>query len=255
MIGERMGRWPEALADAREAVLVAHEVGHLSMHAFTLAVLAHIEADLGHTDDARAHARESASLADRAGATNLGIYSYAALGRAELAVEAADAAAEALDEAARRRRLLAWREPAMVLDGADHVEALLRTGRRDEAAEALERLAGQAETAGRVGPRRHRAGAADDGRERRRGRARRPRAGLARPRAHALRACPDRAGLGERLRRTAAALTGARAADPRAGDVPRAGRPALGASGPSVSWTPPEPVPPSPPVPGPDGRT
>ena len=148
MIGERMGRWPEALADAREAVLVAHEVGHLSMHAFTLAVLAHIEADLGHTDDARAHARESASLADRAGATNLGIYSYAALGRAELAVEAADAAAEALDEAARRRRLLAWREPAMVLDGADHVEALLRTGRRDEAAEALERLAGQAETAG-----------------------------------------------------------------------------------------------------------
>ena len=148
MLGERRGRWPEALTDAREAVLVAHEVGHLTMHAFTLAVLAHIEADLGHTDSARAHARESAELADRGGATNLGIYSYAALGRAELAVEAADAAAEALDEAARRRRLLAWREPAMVLDGADHVEALLRTGRQDEAAEALDRLAAQAETAG-----------------------------------------------------------------------------------------------------------
>ncbi|HYI36455.1 MAG TPA: AAA family ATPase [Thermoleophilaceae bacterium] len=148
MLGERQGRWPEALADAREAVLVAHEVGHLTMHAFTLAVLAHIEADLGHTDSARAHARESAELADRGGATNLGIYSYAALGRAELAVEAAGAAAEALDEAARRRGLLAWREPAMVLDGADHVEALLRTGRQDEAAEALGRLAEQAETAG-----------------------------------------------------------------------------------------------------------
>ena len=148
MLGERRGRWPEALTDAREAVLVAHEVGHLTMHAFTLAVLAHIEADLGDTDSARAHARESAELADRGGATNLGIYSYAALGRAELAVEAADAAAEALDEAARRRRLLAWREPAMVLDGADHVEALLRTGRQDEAAEALDRLAAQAQTAG-----------------------------------------------------------------------------------------------------------
>ena len=110
---------------------MAHEVGHVSMHAFTLAVLAHLEGDLGDTDSARAHARQSAAMADGAGATNLGIYSFAALGRAELAAEQPEEAAAALDEAARRRIMLGWREPGVVLDGADHVEALLRAGRED----------------------------------------------------------------------------------------------------------------------------
>ena len=89
-------------------------------------------------------------MADEAGATNLGIYGFAALGRAELAAEQPEEAAAALDEAARRRIMLGWREPGVVLDGADHVEALLRAGREDDAADALERMAGQAERTNRA---------------------------------------------------------------------------------------------------------
>lgn len=145
MLHERRGRWDEALADAEEAVRLAREIDQTTIFAFCLSTLAHVEAGRGRVDDARAHAREGLELTDAAHATNLGIYLLGALGRAELADDRPEAAAEVLDQAAQRAHDLHWHEPNVVQFAGDHVEALVRVGRVDDAQAVLERLAADAE--------------------------------------------------------------------------------------------------------------
>jgi DNA-binding CsgD family transcriptional regulator len=148
MLRERQGRWAEAEADAEEAVRLAREIDQVTIRGFCLSTLAHVEAALGRTEQAREHACEGLELTDAAQALNLGIYLLAARGLAELAADRPEAAADALRQAEARARRLRWREPNVVQYAGDLVEALVRIGETEEAAAVLERLAADAELTG-----------------------------------------------------------------------------------------------------------
>ena len=148
MLNERRGRWVDAEADAEEAVRLAREIDQATIAGFCLSTLANVEAGLGRIDDARAHAREGLELTGAAHARNLAIYVNAALGRAELAADRAEAAIAALELAAAEAAALGWREPNVVQFAGDRVEALVRLGREQEARAALAALADDVELTG-----------------------------------------------------------------------------------------------------------
>ena len=148
LLHQRRGRWAEAKTDVEEAVRLAHETGQTTLSGFCLAAQARIEGACGATDAAIDHGREALAIVDGARATNLGIYALAAIGHAALAADRLAEAADALDEAAARRRRLGWREPGMALDAADHIETLLRLGRANDGATALAELTEQAQRTG-----------------------------------------------------------------------------------------------------------
>ncbi|ADB50133.1 transcriptional regulator, LuxR family [Conexibacter woesei DSM 14684] len=148
MLHERRGRWAAAEADAEEAVRLAREIDQATISGFCLSTLALVEAGHGRAERARRHAREGLELTERAKALNLGTYALAALGRVELAADRPELAADWLGQADERARRLGWREPNVVQFAGDHVEALVRVGRTEDAVAALERLAADAELTG-----------------------------------------------------------------------------------------------------------
>jgi len=145
---DRLGEWTRALAEAEEAARLADDVGHRTIEAFCLATLARVEGGSGLGDQAREHAGAGIARAEGAGATTGVIYNLAAIGQLELAADRPEQAVEALDEAARRQVEMRWLEPRMALDAADHVEVLVRVGRRDDARAARDRLAERAAATG-----------------------------------------------------------------------------------------------------------
>ena len=128
----RRGRWAAALADADEAVRLARETGQVPLLAVTLPTLARAEAGIGRVDAARGHGAEALALAETAGGAATAMQARAALGFAELTAGRADAALAWLDAAADTTRAGGY-EPATTLMAGDHVEALLRAGRREDA--------------------------------------------------------------------------------------------------------------------------
>jgi DNA-binding CsgD family transcriptional regulator len=147
----RRGRWTEALADAGEAVRLARDTGQLVQLSNALCALAWVEAGRGDAQAAAEHNAEALRIVDAMGGrTPFAIYVHASLGFASLTEERHDAAVESLQRAQQVFEHLGGAEPAVLLFQPDRVEALARTGRRDDAVAALERLEGQAQSTGRT---------------------------------------------------------------------------------------------------------
>jgi DNA-binding CsgD family transcriptional regulator len=147
----RRGRWTQALADAGEAERLARDTGQLAQLANALSALAWVEAGRGDAQAAADHNAEALRLIEQMGQRSpFAIYVHASAGFASLTEERHDAAVESLQRAKAIFDELGGAEPAVLLFEPDRVEALARTGRRDEAQRALERLEGQAQSTGRT---------------------------------------------------------------------------------------------------------
>ncbi|HWV87291.1 MAG TPA: LuxR family transcriptional regulator [Capillimicrobium sp.] len=136
----RRGRWDAALDDARAAVDLAQATGQRTMLAFTLAVLARVEAWRGARQDARRHAGEALAIAIADRADGIAVHAQAALAEVELLDGRLDAAAAAGREAARLERAGGLTQLACSCWAGPLVEALAERGSHAEAAEELEEL-------------------------------------------------------------------------------------------------------------------
>lgn len=136
----RCGRWAAAYADAEECVRLARDTGQAGVLALALAILARAEAGTGRIDAARATGREAVALAETAAGDATVLHGLAALGFAELSAGRADLAVAPLERADALQRRLGHGEPALTMYVADLIEALVRTGRRDDAQQVLSRL-------------------------------------------------------------------------------------------------------------------
>ena len=145
----RQGKWTSALADAAEAERLARDTGQISQLSNALCALALIEAGRGDGEQAEAHGQEALGLVEGIGPTPFAIYVYAALGFAALTRERSEDAVEQLTRAMAVMTKLGGADPCILLFQGDLVEALARTGRRDEAHTEVKRLEGQAQSTGR----------------------------------------------------------------------------------------------------------
>ncbi|WP_026910765.1 helix-turn-helix transcriptional regulator [Patulibacter minatonensis] len=142
-VGWRRGRWRAALADAAEAVSLSRETGQHGVLAAALPALARAEAGRGRFDEARRSGKEALAMADAAGADAIALWATSALGFCELSAGLPAEAVVALDRAAVLARDLP--QPTLTMFAADHVEALVRVGRTDDARAATAVLADAAE--------------------------------------------------------------------------------------------------------------
>lgn len=148
----RRGAWVRGLADADEAVQLAEATGQTVISAHALAVLAEIEAGIGHTRDAQAHGAESLRITEEFGLAAIRPYALRALGLDHLAHGRVDAALEVLGEATGMTEVLELGSAGLVMFLPDHVEALVRARRPDEAVEVLEIFRRRAHTGGTWAP-------------------------------------------------------------------------------------------------------
>jgi DNA-binding CsgD family transcriptional regulator len=147
----RRGRWNQALADAEEAVRLARDTGQLAQLSNALCALAWVEAGRGDAKAAAEHNAESLRLIEQMGNRSpFAIYVHASMGFQSLTEERNDAAVESLQRAQQIFDQLGGAEPAVLLFEPDRIEALARTGRRDDAEKALQVLEGQAQSTGRT---------------------------------------------------------------------------------------------------------
>jgi len=144
----RRGRWSSALADADEAVRLARDTGQDGMLAVALPALVRALAGRGELDAARRLGEEGVAVGEAAAGDATVVHSLAALGFVELADGRPGAALPWLDRAAAIVERYEHGEPALTLFAGDHVEALTRAGRVDDAHAALSRLEGQARHTG-----------------------------------------------------------------------------------------------------------
>jgi DNA-binding CsgD family transcriptional regulator len=147
----RRGRWTQALADAEEAVRLARDTGQLAQLSNALCALAWVEAGRGDAKAAAEHNAESLRIIEQMGNRSpFAIYVHASMGFQSLTEERNDAAVESLQRAQQIFDQLGGAEPGVLLFEPDRIEALARTGRRDDAARALAILEGQAQSTGRT---------------------------------------------------------------------------------------------------------
>ncbi|MFN8123424.1 MAG: LuxR C-terminal-related transcriptional regulator [Thermoleophilia bacterium] len=144
----RTGAWPEALAAAKEAHVIAEEAGQDTSGLFALAVLTRLEACLGHDVECRRAAARCGEMVERTGARNFEAFRLSGLGLLELGRGDPDAAREHLLPLARRRMGTGVGSPTVVEWRPDLVEALVRLGRRDEAVQQLRVFAQEAQRSG-----------------------------------------------------------------------------------------------------------
>ena len=147
-LGYRTGDWQRALADAAESVALARDVGQSVHLAYARAMLAILEAARGDEREARDDAGEARELGRRHGLRVVDEYASFALGALELARGRPEGSLEYLEPLAADVARTGRGEPAVVLWPADLIEALIATDRRDDAAEALAALDGQARRTG-----------------------------------------------------------------------------------------------------------
>jgi len=132
----RTGRWPQALAEASEAVALATELGHKFSLIYALACLSWVEAARGSTEACRAHLTQLAAVLPHAKSI-VGLYTARIGGLLDLGVGRNEDAINKLSrvfEMFPRAGLIA---PWLVQEGPDLIEAYVHTGRRGEAEAAL----------------------------------------------------------------------------------------------------------------------
>lgn len=144
----RTGAWPEALAAAQEALVIAEEAGQDTSAVFALGVLTRLEACLGHDVECRRGAVRCAEMLERTGARNFEASRLSGLGLLELGRGDPDAAREHLQPLAARTSGTGVGSPTVVPWRPDLIEALVRMGRRDEAVLQLRVLAHEAQRSG-----------------------------------------------------------------------------------------------------------
>ena len=146
----RSGRWDEAweLVTSRLVTDVKLPGARLWLLAFT----AHLEAGFGRIDQCRANANASLAGGEEMGLTIAVMWARSALGLLELGLGRPDAAASHLDRVAAIAVACGVMNPSALWWQADHVEALTRSGRRREAAAALERFDTAARSSGATWP-------------------------------------------------------------------------------------------------------
>jgi DNA-binding CsgD family transcriptional regulator len=134
----RSGRWDEAWALATGSLVT--EVTLTGARLWLLAFTAHLDAGFGRADDCRSRARAAIVEGEAMGFGTTVIWGYHALGLLELGLGHPVASASHLDRVDAIVRAYEIVEPGGVWWQADHVEALVRSGRRHEAARALARF-------------------------------------------------------------------------------------------------------------------
>ena len=146
----RSGRWDEAWALATSELVTG--VTLVGARLWLLAFTAHLDSGFGRADDCRRRAHAALAECESMGFGTASIWAYHALGLLELGLGhpvAAAAHLDHLDAIAKAHEII---DPNAVWWQADHVEALVRSGRRHEATRALKRLAAGAELSGGVWP-------------------------------------------------------------------------------------------------------
>jgi DNA-binding CsgD family transcriptional regulator len=133
----RSGRWAHAYAAGTEAVRLAEETGQLNDKGYSLAVLARVEAALGHEKECRAHMAGSLEIVDLLGAEIVRGYVASTLGLLELGHGRSEEAAVALEGLAGFLGERPAGDPAVMQWPPDLVEAHVRLGRREDAEAVL----------------------------------------------------------------------------------------------------------------------
>lgn len=134
----RSGRWDEAWALATSPAV--HEVTLTGARVWLKAFTAHLDAGFGRADDCRARAYAAIAEAEPMGLGTAIVWAYHGLGLLELGLGHAVAAAAHLDRVAAIMTAHQVLEPSGIWWQADHVEALIRSGRLREASLALGRF-------------------------------------------------------------------------------------------------------------------
>jgi DNA-binding CsgD family transcriptional regulator len=127
-----LGRYGRALADAEEAVALAEQTGQDPALVIALGILATVRAWHGDTQAAEDAAAQAIALADRRSLPLPAIYARYALGMLAVTSDRPEEAVERL-ELVRAEAL-----PSNVLWAPHLVDAYMRAGRRDDAAELVE---------------------------------------------------------------------------------------------------------------------
>lgn len=128
------GRWPAAYANASEALQWAVELGQAGTAGYSLACLARLDAARGDTELCRERIRQVQRAVQGLQLRSLETYAESALGLAALGAGQTEAAVGQL-RAAHQLACDFHLTPTIVPYGGDLVEALVRTGNNDEAAE------------------------------------------------------------------------------------------------------------------------
>jgi DNA-binding NarL/FixJ family response regulator len=137
----RVGRWPQARADAEEAVRAAADTGQDTMLIYALGVRTHVEGMLGHADAAREYAAEALRLLGITETRVFAAYTQAGLGLVALAEGDARRAAEEFTAGLQAARGMGLAMPGQDICSPDTVEALVRAGDADGARRVYEELA------------------------------------------------------------------------------------------------------------------
>lgn len=132
----RTGRWPQAYADASEAVALASELDHRFSLIYALACLSWIEAGRGLEADCRAHVTRMMSVSPHA-KTIVGGYSARIAGLLHLGYGRNEEAIKYLEPLAHVLRSKKLAAPFLFQEMPDLIEAYVHTGRRAQAETAL----------------------------------------------------------------------------------------------------------------------
>jgi DNA-binding CsgD family transcriptional regulator len=144
------GDWVAALAHGHAAVAVAKETGWFTELPNCLVALATVEAALGHETDVRGHLTEAARLgAQQSEGRLFAAHAARVTGLLELGAGRPVEAAEALRAAGEFARAARMGDPVVFSWAADLVEALVRSGRPDQAAGAYRSARQESERTGR----------------------------------------------------------------------------------------------------------
>lgn len=134
----RTGSWARAYANAGEAVVLARETQQPVALSFALAGLARVEAAQGREADCRLHATEAIDLGSAGGGAGaVVVYAAAALGLLELGLGRIEEATGQLGRVADAVRAHGLLQPTVLQWAPDLIEALVRSGNREEAVELL----------------------------------------------------------------------------------------------------------------------
>jgi len=131
------GNWERAAELGVEAFERAEESGSLVAQSYVLASIALLEVGQGYIEIGRHHARRSVELAEVVGMPIFVQYAAEAIGLAELSIGDAAAAHECLGPFVRHPYTSGFNEPSLLRFIPDDVEALIRLGDLDTAAELL----------------------------------------------------------------------------------------------------------------------